>query len=84
MKKRAKSNNRHIYKDLKGVKRSLSRVTKGLKLKANGFMNNSIAQTREKALEFQDDLSEYVTHKPLKSLSIALVTGAIIGFFVHR
>lgn len=83
MKKRAKTNHR-IYRDLKGVKQSLSRVSKGLKLKANGFVNNSLAQTREKAMEFQDDLQEYVSHKPIKSLSIALVTGAIIGFFVHR
>ncbi len=83
-KKSARKNNHRAYSDLGRVKIALSRVSRNLKHGANHLMRNSLNQARNKSLELQGDLSAYVSRKPLKSLSIALVTGAVIGFFMHH
>ncbi len=66
------------------ISKGLTNFTRGLKSEANVFMKDFIAKARKQSLATQGDISKIVSKKPIKSLSIALVTGAVIGYFIHR
>lgn len=74
----------HIYQNLEDIKNDLSRLSESIKNETSNFVSDSIAQTKSKSVEMKNNFSERVSQEPMKSVGIALLTGAIIGYFVHR
>jgi ElaB/YqjD/DUF883 family membrane-anchored ribosome-binding protein len=73
-----------LYEDLERIKDAFSDTAKDIKGKAGDVLAQSIENAREKSLNIRDNLTDYTKEKPYKALGIAVLTGAIIGFLLHR
>ena len=73
-----------LYDDVEKIKAALADVTRDVKGRAGEVFYHSVDDLKEKTTQIQTDVGQYVAEKPLKSLGIALLTGIVIGYFIHK
>lgn len=73
-----------LYGDIARIKDALSDATDGVKERANDMLLQSIENARQSASKANKNVKGYVTRKPYKSVGIALLTGALIGYLLHK
>lgn len=73
-----------IYGDIARIKEALADVTHDVKGKANSMLLQSIDDVKEKANNVQENVGDYVTEKPFKSIGIAMLAGVVIGYLLHK
>jgi ElaB/YqjD/DUF883 family membrane-anchored ribosome-binding protein len=73
-----------LYDDLTKIKAALSDATNSVRGRAGNLISHQIADVRDKTTDIQDNLVDYVTDKPLKSIGIAILTGVFIGLFYRK
>jgi ElaB/YqjD/DUF883 family membrane-anchored ribosome-binding protein len=84
-----KSRNSHHHRndlsdDVEKIKAALAQATFDVKGKASDLFSQSIDNIKDHSSKFQENVSEFTTEKPLKSLGIALLTGIVLGYFLHK
>lgn len=88
MHKTAKHSNRHhkydLSDDVEKIKAALADATWNAKDRAGEMLFESFDNAKEKSLAMQDNVVNYVTKKPFKSLGIAVFTGILLGYFLRK
>lgn len=81
-------NSRHSSYDLHGdiekIKAALSEASEDVRGRANEIFIQSLENAKEKTIDLEENISEYVAHNTLKSLGLALLAGAVIGFILRK
>ncbi len=72
------------HDELSKLKETLAQYTRDIKGRAGVIMARSLRNAKDKSDEIQDNVSHAVSKKPFKSLGVALLTGAVIGYFLHK
>lgn len=72
------------YGDLKKIKAILAGTTIGAKDIAGDYLMQQFEDVKDKSNEVQETVTDYVTEKPIKSIGLALLTGAVIGWLIHK
>ena len=73
-----------LYADLAKIKDAFADVAYDVKGKAGDALAQGLANAREKSTDIQDTLATYTSERPFKSIGIALVIGAALGFLVRK
>lgn len=73
-----------LYHDVEKIKAALSEATSHAKHRASDLLSQSRENMKEKSDQLQENLSHYAGEKPIKALGIALLTGIVIGYFLHK
>lgn len=73
-----------LNKDLERIKNAFTDASHDVREKANEMITESIENVKEKSVQARDLVGEYVSDQPLKSVGVALICGALIGYFLHR
>jgi ElaB/YqjD/DUF883 family membrane-anchored ribosome-binding protein len=83
-----KTKNRHknniLYDDVEKIKAAIANATFDVKDKMGEMFSDSLNNVKDQSFLLRDNLSTYTAKKPFKSLSIAVLTGMLIGFFMHK
>ena len=82
--KRAHANDYDIYDDLAKIKDAVAGATFGMKNRAGEVLSQSLDDVKEKSAAMQENVSSYVSEKPLKSIGVALLAGIFLGYFIHK
>lgn len=70
--------------DLTMIKDAIARAGRGVKWKTGEWVTSSIDDVKEKSTELHDGMTHYVAKKPMKSLGLAMLAGALVGYFLHK
>jgi len=73
-----------LYGDLAKIKYALSNATSGIKGRAGEALSHSFDDVKERSAALQENFGMAVSKKPFKSIGAALVTGLLIGYFIHK
>jgi ElaB/YqjD/DUF883 family membrane-anchored ribosome-binding protein len=73
-----------LHGDIEKIKEALAETTQDMKGKAAEMLFQSIEDARERSAAVKDNVTNYVTEKPLKSLGIAMLAGMLIGYLIHK
>ncbi len=82
--KRAHRSDYDIYGDLAKVKDALAEATQGVKGRAGEMLSHSFDDMSTTFQKNREKVGGYVSDKPFKSVGLALVTGLLIGYFIHK
>ena len=80
----SKNSHYDFYGDLSKIKAAIATATCDAKVKARDMFHQSVDDMRDKSEIVQDTVTKYVAKKPLKSLGISMLIGAVIGFLIHK
>lgn len=73
-----------IYDDIEKIKAALMHTSVDLRGKAGEIINESLDSVKEKSELLQENLAQYTSERPIKSLGIALIAGVALGFLLRR
>ena len=79
-----RNNDYDLSADLERIKAALADASYDVKGKAGEIFNESLENVKQRSSDLQDNMANYVSEKPLKSLSFALISGLILGFLLHK
>jgi len=82
--KRTHAHDYDIYDDLAKIKDALAEATFGMKNRAGEVLSQSFDDVKEKSAAIQENVSSYVSEKPIKSIGVALLAGIFLGYFIHK
>lgn len=71
-----------VYGDIEKIKELLAKSTYDIKGRTNEILNESLNSVRERTADVKDTTAEYVAEKPFKSMGLAMLAGAVIGYFL--
>jgi ElaB/YqjD/DUF883 family membrane-anchored ribosome-binding protein len=83
----AKKHNSHtafnLQDDFDSIREALRDTTEDVKGRINEILTESLDNVKERSTDLKKGLVQYTTHKPLKSLGLALGAGLIIGLILR-
>jgi ElaB/YqjD/DUF883 family membrane-anchored ribosome-binding protein len=79
-----RANHYNVYNDLAKIKDAFADATYGMRNHAGDVISKSIDDVKEKSTVLQENVSSYVSDKPLKSVGLALLAGIFLGYFIHK
>ncbi|MEO8402246.1 MAG: hypothetical protein ABI597_10730 [Gammaproteobacteria bacterium] len=82
--KHARNHEIDLHDDLSKIKAILAETSRDIRGKAGEVFSQTFEDAKEKTTAVKDNLTEYVTDKPLKSLGLAMFTGVVIGFLLRK
>jgi ElaB/YqjD/DUF883 family membrane-anchored ribosome-binding protein len=68
-----------LYHDLLKIKSALTNTADGVKSRAGNMVTDMIDNLHSTTHGIQDEVEDYITTKPLKTLGIAVLIGIIVG-----
>ena len=83
-KSNSRGNSHDLYHNIEAIKKALQGATWDAKEKAAEVFSDSVETIKERASNVKDSVGDYTAEKPFKSLGIALLVGAAIGFLFRR
>jgi ElaB/YqjD/DUF883 family membrane-anchored ribosome-binding protein len=73
-----------LYGDMVKIREAFSDTAKDARGKAAEVLTQSYNDVKAKTADIHGLMTDYVTEKPMKSIGIALLSGAVFGAFVMR
>ena len=73
-----------LYGDMLKIRDAFSDTARDARGKAAEVLTQSYNDVKAKTADIQGLMSDYVTEKPIKSLGIALLSGALLGAVMMR
>jgi len=70
--------------DLKRLKSAIESTAKSARKQAKRSIKTSYDQAKDEAYHLQDNVEDFVAHKPGQAIGIALLSGAILGFAMRH
>jgi ElaB/YqjD/DUF883 family membrane-anchored ribosome-binding protein len=83
-KSRSRHNNHDLYGDLAKIKGALYDAVHHAKGRAGDTLSQYWDETKERSANLQENVSNFTAEKPLKTIGITLLTGVLIGYFIHK
>ncbi|EKD54091.1 MAG: hypothetical protein ACD_60C00125G0015 [uncultured bacterium] len=79
-----RSKRTNFYTDIALIKNALSRAKSHMAKRATKALSGTLDNVKEKTDLLQENITDYVVHKPIKSLGLAVLMGTVIGYFIHK
>lgn len=82
--------NRHSHEnfdfhdDIAKLKEILSDTALHVKDRAAGAINDSVENVKERSVEWQGNVTNYIAERPVKTLGIAMLSGMFLGYMILR
>jgi ElaB/YqjD/DUF883 family membrane-anchored ribosome-binding protein len=73
-----------LHEDLAKLKTALADATYDVKGKAGQVFADSYERFKNKSSDWQDGAATYIAEKPFKTISIAFLSGMVIGFLLRK
>lgn len=73
-----------IHGDVKRIKAALAEFSRDIRGKTGAKVSQSIQEAKDQSEKMKLKVSKLVVKKPIKTIGFAMLTGAIIGYFLHR
>jgi ElaB/YqjD/DUF883 family membrane-anchored ribosome-binding protein len=73
-----------LMADLERIREAFSDVARDVRGKAGEAIIHSVENVKEKSADIQDTITTYAQKKPYKTIGIALLAGAVLGWWMHR
>ena len=73
-----------LYGDMVKIRDAFSDTARDARGKAAEVLTQSYNDVKAKTADIQGYMSEYVAEKPIKSIGIALLSGALLGAIMMR
>lgn len=73
-----------LYEDLEKIKLALADAAVDVKSRAGEILSQSIEDMRDKTTSLHNNAANYMTEKPLKTISLTLLVGMAIGYLLHK
>jgi ElaB/YqjD/DUF883 family membrane-anchored ribosome-binding protein len=73
-----------LYGDMIKIRDAFTDTAKDARGKAAEVLTQSYNDVKTKTSDIQELMSDYVTEKPIKSIGLALLSGALLGAFMMR
>jgi ElaB/YqjD/DUF883 family membrane-anchored ribosome-binding protein len=73
-----------LQSDIDKIKAALADAAQDVKGRAGEMLQQSIEDVKERSTILGEDIGDYVAEKPLQSLGIAVLAGAVLGFLIRR
>ena len=70
--------------DLERIKAALAEASYDVKGRASEILNESMDNVKKTSSDVQNNVADYVAEQPFKSLGLAIVSGIIIGYLLHK
>lgn len=81
---KTKHHSHDLHDDIARIKAIMSNTAYEVKDSASDILSDSLYLAKEKSSLLNDNVSEYIRKKPMKSLAIGFLTGLGIGFLIKR
>ena len=72
-----------LHGDIAKIKAALANTAHHMKNRTKGALSNTVENAKDTSLQWKDNVEEYVTDKPLKSLGLAMLSGIFLGYLIH-
>jgi len=86
--KRRNHHQRHheydLEEDVEKIKAALMDAANDVRGKAGAMLSDSVDNMRERSELLKENLADYTGNKPFRSLGVAFLVGAIIGYLMHK
>ncbi len=76
--------NYNLQNDLAKIKDALALTTQHAKGLAGQAISRSFDDVKEKSADLSENVTDYVSDKPYKSLGIAVLAGVVFGFILRH
>jgi len=73
-----------FYNDIDNIKEALAVAGFDAKKKIKEILSQSLENATDRSLQAKETVANYAADRPFKSLGIALLTGLVVGYFIHR
>jgi ElaB/YqjD/DUF883 family membrane-anchored ribosome-binding protein len=73
-----------LFEDLEQIKDSLAAITADVKTKTAEMLARSVESAKGKSAEIQENVDAYVTDRPYKFMGMAILTGIVLGYLLHK
>jgi ElaB/YqjD/DUF883 family membrane-anchored ribosome-binding protein len=73
-----------LFDDLEQIKDSLAAITADVKTKTAEMLARSVESAKGKSAEIQENVDAYVTDRPYKFMGMAILTGIVLGYLLHK
>lgn len=70
--------------DIQQIKEALANTASDVRGRAGEMLNRSIEDMKDKTLNVQNDVSDFILERPIKTLSVTFLIGLAIGYLLHR
>jgi ElaB/YqjD/DUF883 family membrane-anchored ribosome-binding protein len=79
-----KANEYDFHQDIEKIKKALANATWGATSHAKDVLSQSVDDIKDRSVAAQETIEGYVHKKPLKIMGVALLTGIVLGYFLHK
>lgn len=66
------------------IKNAFSDTAVDAKDMSGEMLRQSVSGAKKKAIKLQNNVANYTSKKPLKTLGIAMLTGVVLGYFLKK
>ncbi len=80
----AKKNHYDLQADLERIKDAFTETASDVKGKTNELLSQSADALRERSQQACENVADYTSSQPFKALGIALLSGIVIGYLLHK
>jgi ElaB/YqjD/DUF883 family membrane-anchored ribosome-binding protein len=84
LKRARRAINNDIYSDLNKIKNALADATNAVSGKAGDLLTHRWSDIQDKTAGLESNVVDYVTYKPIKSISLAVLAGVAIGLYLRK
>ena len=72
-----------ISGDIGKLKDILTNTALHVKNRATGALSESVDNVKERSLELQDNVKDYIAERPIQAVSVAMVSGVLLGYWMN-
>jgi ElaB/YqjD/DUF883 family membrane-anchored ribosome-binding protein len=73
-----------LHSDINKIKAALADATSSVKGKAGDLLTHRWTDLQDKTIDIETNVVDYVTDKPIKSISLAVLAGVAIGLYMRK
>lgn len=74
----------NIMEDIENIKAALADASRDVKGRAGEILSNSVDSVKDKSQEIQENVADYASENPYKSIGIAAAVGFAMGFLFRK
>lgn len=81
---RRKNGKSVIYNDLGMIKKAFLETGSDIRGMASDMVSKQVDEMRGRSKKLKNSLQTYTKQKPFKTVGIAVLSGLLLGYFIHR
>ena len=82
--KHARNHEYDLQADLERIKTAITDAAFDVKGKAGAAFYETLDNARERSVDLRDNVGNYAKERPFKTMGISMLTGILIGYWLHK